>query len=118
MKGNFFFLFHIILGLGTVYRPGETVFLQSVGNKFVFRGTDGTLVDGNDRALSKLIHRFNTIFLSSINASLMLLFFSRSCTFRDRLGPNLLNDMTWLTKCPANPLAIGQYVNNSTKGEI
>lgn len=80
---------------GTVYRPGETVFLQSLGNRFVFRCLDGTLIDGNDRGLSKLVFK--------------------SCTRRDRMGAHLINDMTWLTEKSANPLAIGQYVNNACK---
>lgn len=55
-------------------------------------------------------------YIISFSFQLKLILNLRSCTFRDRLGPNLLNDMTWVTKCPANPLAIGQYVNNSTDG--
>lgn len=82
---------------GTVYRIGETVFLQSLGNKFVFRCVDGTLIDGNDRGLSKLVFK--------------------SCTLRDRVGPHLLNDMTWLTDYTANPLAVGHYVNNADSDE-
>lgn len=42
---------------GTVYRPGDSVFLQSIMNKFVLRCVDGTLVDGNDKGLSRLVYR-------------------------------------------------------------
>uniref|UniRef100_A0A915KTW1 SET domain-containing protein n=1 Tax=Romanomermis culicivorax TaxID=13658 RepID=A0A915KTW1_ROMCU len=90
---------HVVVAFypGTIYRPGEAAFLQSLGNKFVLRCIDGTLIDGNDRGLSKLVFK--------------------SCTLRDRMGKNLLNDMTWLTELPANPLAVGQYVNNAASEE-
>lgn len=77
---------------GTVYSPGEPALLVSLANSFVFRCADGFLIDGNDRRLSKFLYR--------------------SCCYRDRRGPFLTSDMTWLTPRPANPLAIGQYVNN------
>lgn len=79
---------------GTVYSPGEPALLVSLANSFVFRCADGFLVDGNDRRLSKFLYR--------------------SCCYRDRRGPYLTADMTWLTARPANPLAIGQYVNNES----
>uniref|UniRef100_A0A914DXC9 Uncharacterized protein n=1 Tax=Acrobeloides nanus TaxID=290746 RepID=A0A914DXC9_9BILA len=80
---------------GTVYKIGEPIFLQSIANSFVFRCADGTLIDGNDMGISKIIFR--------------------SCTFRDRIGPHLTSDMTWLTSYPVNPLNTGQYVNNHTQ---
>ncbi|KAJ8395608.1 hypothetical protein AAFF_G00030890 [Aldrovandia affinis] len=77
---------------GTVYQRYEPVFFQSICNPFLFRCIDGILIDGNDKGLSKIVHR--------------------SCSGRDRLGPFRLNDITWLTANPENPLAVGQYVNN------
>uniref|UniRef100_A0A8C2VES8 SET domain containing 9 n=1 Tax=Chinchilla lanigera TaxID=34839 RepID=A0A8C2VES8_CHILA len=77
---------------GTVYQKYEPIFFQSIGNPFIFRCLDGTLIDGNDKGISKVVYR--------------------SCSGRDRLGPLKLNDTTWLTSEIHNPLAIGQYVNN------
>lgn len=77
---------------GTIYQPYEPILLQSIGNPFVFRCIDGVLVDGNDKGISKMVFR--------------------SCSGRDRLGPYVTSDTTWLTDTPRNPLAVGQYVNN------
>lgn len=40
----------------------------------------------------------------------------RSCTGRDKVGPMEVADLSWLTTFSANPLNVGQYVNNHTKG--
>ncbi|XP_071117971.1 SET domain-containing protein 9-like [Haliotis cracherodii] len=81
---------------GAVYEQYEPIFFQSLGNPFIFRCIDGVLIDGNDKNLSKFIYK--------------------SCHGRDRMGPILSCDSTWLTEYPHNPLAVGQYVNNqSTK---
>lgn len=77
---------------GTVYQTFEPIFLQSIRNPFVFRCIDGILIDGNDKGISKVVFR--------------------SCSNRDRLGPFMMSDSTWLTSRPLNPLAVGQYVNN------
>ncbi|XP_003470295.1 SET domain-containing protein 9 [Cavia porcellus] len=77
---------------GTVYQKYEPIFFQSIGNPFIFRCLDGTLIDGNDKGISKVVYR--------------------SCSGRDRLGPLKMSDATWLTSEIHNPLAIGQYVNN------
>ncbi|KAK7945822.1 hypothetical protein WMY93_001550 [Mugilogobius chulae] len=77
---------------GTIYQAYEPILLQSICNPFVFRCIDGVLVDGNDKGISKMVFR--------------------SCSARDRLGPFLTSDTSWLTANPLNPLAVGQYVNN------
>ncbi|XP_061587248.1 SET domain-containing protein 9 [Cololabis saira] len=77
---------------GTVYQPYHPILLQSIRNPFVFRCIDGVLIDGNDKGLSRIVFR--------------------SCSGRDRLGPFLTSDTSWLTNSPQNPLAVGQYVNN------
>ncbi|KAF0047198.1 hypothetical protein F2P81_000831 [Scophthalmus maximus] len=77
---------------GTVYQAYEPILLQSIRNPFVFRCIDGVLVDGNDRGISKMVFK--------------------SCSGRDRLGPFMMSDTSWLTATPQNPLAVGQYVNN------
>uniref|UniRef100_A0A667YTV0 SET domain containing 9 n=1 Tax=Myripristis murdjan TaxID=586833 RepID=A0A667YTV0_9TELE len=77
---------------GTVYQAYEPIFFQSIRNPFVFRCIDGVLIDGHDKGISKVVYK--------------------SCSGRDRLGPFLLSDTSWLTASPKNPLAVGQYVNN------
>jgi len=42
---------------GVVYKPGEPLLLQSVGNSFVLRCIDGLHIDGNDRRISAAIYR-------------------------------------------------------------
>lgn len=79
---------------GTVYQTFEPIFLQSISNPFVFRCIDGILIDGNDKGISKMVFK--------------------SCSNRDRLGPFMMSDHSWLTSRPLNPLAVGQYVNNCT----
>ncbi|XP_068594342.1 SET domain-containing protein 9 [Cebidichthys violaceus] len=77
---------------GTVYQAYEPILLQSIRNPFVFRCIDGVLIDGNDKGISKMVFK--------------------SCSGRDRLGPFMMSDTSWLTSTPQNPLAVGQYVNN------
>lgn len=77
---------------GTIYQPYEPILLQSIRNPFVFRCIDGILIDGNDKGISRMVFR--------------------SCSGRDRMGPYLTSDTSWLTDSPQNPLAVGQYVNN------
>ncbi|XP_035526599.1 SET domain-containing protein 9 [Morone saxatilis] len=77
---------------GTVYQAYEPILLQSIRNPFVFRCIDGVLLDGNDKGISRMVFR--------------------SCSGRDRIGPYMMSDTSWLTDSPGNPLAVGQYVNN------
>ncbi|XP_022611098.1 SET domain-containing protein 9 [Seriola dumerili] len=77
---------------GTVYQAYEPILLQSIRNPFVFRCIDGVLIDGNDKGISKMVFK--------------------SCSGRDRIGPFMMSDTSWLTATPQNPLAVGQYVNN------
>ncbi|XP_059200866.1 SET domain-containing protein 9 [Centropristis striata] len=77
---------------GTIYQAHEPILLQSIRNPFVFRCIDGVLIDGNDKGISKMVFK--------------------SCSGRDRIGPFVISDTSWLTATPQNPLAVGQYVNN------
>ncbi|KAM8838939.1 SET domain-containing protein 9 isoform 1-T1 [Synchiropus picturatus] len=77
---------------GTVYQAYEPILLQSIRNPFVFRCIDGILIDGNDKGISKMLYK--------------------SCSARDRVGPFMMSDTSWLSCDPLNPLAVGQYVNN------
>ncbi|XP_072172984.1 uncharacterized protein [Diadema setosum] len=81
---------------GTIYMHSEPMLLQSLGNPFIFRCLDGIHIDGHDKYLSRMIFR--------------------SCAQRDRLGPHVFCDISWLTPCLLNPMAVGQYVNNQYKG--
>jgi len=80
---------------GLVYESFEPIFFQSIKNQFIFRCTDGTLIDGNDRGLSKYLFR--------------------SCRGRDSCWPLPSCDDTWLTPYPSSPINVGQYVNNQSK---
>ena len=44
-------------------------------------------------------------------------YFIRSCVGRERVGETYTSDLTWMSLYPTNPLNVGQYVNNHTKGE-
>ncbi|XP_047445478.1 SET domain-containing protein 9 [Mugil cephalus] len=77
---------------GTIYQPYEPILLQSIRNPFIFRCIDGVLIDGNDKGISKMVFK--------------------SCSGRDGIFPFVTSDTSWLTTCPQNPLAVGQYVNN------
>ncbi|XP_077993808.1 SET domain-containing protein 9-like [Glandiceps talaboti] len=80
---------------GAIYLPYEPILLQSFGNPFIFRCIDGILIDGNDKRLSKVMYR--------------------SCSKRERSGPYMTSDTSWLTPNLLNPMALGQYVNNQSK---
>ena len=43
-------------------------------------------------------------------------FMIRSCAYRDTVDQQLSCDLSWLSGSPVNPLAVGQFVNNRTKG--
>ncbi|KAK7099803.1 SET domain-containing protein 9-like [Littorina saxatilis] len=80
---------------GLIYEQYEPILFQSLGNPFIFRCIDSVLIDGNDKGIAKFLYR--------------------SCHGRDRVGPYIVCDDTWLTDWPLNPLAVGQYVNNHNK---
>ncbi|RDD41470.1 SET domain-containing protein 9 [Trichoplax sp. H2] len=80
---------------GTIYQSHDSMLFQSIRNSFMFRCVDGTIIDGKDHGISKAVYM--------------------SCTKRDILGHHILNDITWLTSNPVNPMAIGQYINNQSK---
>lgn len=42
---------------GTIYRPDEPLFFQSIGNPFILKCVDGVYVDGNHRNISKYIYK-------------------------------------------------------------
>jgi len=80
---------------GSVYRPMDFIFFQSIGNSFIFRCKDRFHIDGKDNGISKSIYK--------------------SCALREKLGTYEMCDMTWLTESPLCIMNIGQYVNNQTQ---
>ena len=81
---------------GTVYRPGDSIFIQSISNSYIFQCADGTFIDGKHNGISGK--------------------FYNSCSERNRLGPHITCDQSWLTLTDlVNPLACGQIVNNGGK---
>ena len=72
---------------GTIYMPGDPLLIQSLGNSFIFRCSDGVLIDGNNKSLSNMIFK----------------------SIAGRLGPNSRN-LSWLDL--TNELAMGQIINN------
>jgi len=86
---------------GTVYRPvQDSIFFQSLSNKYILRCSDGILIDGKGTGLSGSIFR--------------------SCERRDRVpvGGKLVRvaDCSWTRRIgPVNPLNCGQLVNNESE---
>jgi len=84
---------------GVVYQPYHPVLLQSISNPYIFRCSDGTLIDGKFQGISGSI--FNSIH------------------GRDRInGIDPMCDKSWLLlprfpESLVNPLNLGQIVNNS-----
>ena len=77
----------ITLYPGTVYRPSDALFFQSIGNPYIFRCSDGIMVDGNNRGISRSLHK----------------------SLVSRHGPKA-RDVSWLGL--SSSLAIGQIINN------
>jgi len=83
---------------GTVYQPGDPLFLSSLGNSYVLRCFDGLFVDGKHFGLSA------SVFKSMYN------FHRGSCG-------EVVGDNSWLKYSKTtfkNPLAVGQIINNGT----
>ena len=64
---------------GTVYEPGQPLLLQSLGNPFILRCSDGVALDGNHRGLSRVV--FNSLH------------------GRDRIGWMPACDPSWMDRC-------------------
>eukprot|EP00095_Tigriopus_kingsejongensis_P007837 maker-scaffold1517_size37798-snap-gene-0.10 protein:Tk07837 transcript:maker-scaffold1517_size37798-snap-gene-0.10-mRNA-1 annotation:"predicted protein" len=79
---------------GTIYEPFQPILIQSIGNQYILRCIDGINIDGNNRGLSKIVYK--------------------SLYGRERWGWSPICDVSWLHRDykPANPLSIGQIVNN------
>lgn len=84
---------------GTVYQPGDPLFLASIRNAYIIRCFDGLFVDGKHFGLSASVFR-------SMNR------------FHCSNSGQTIADRSWL-KYPSNvvrsPLAVGQIINNATQ---
>lgn len=87
---------------GLVYKPYQPILLASIGNSYIFRCSDGTLIDGKATGLSGL--------------------FYKSIHGRDRFqGYKTICDISWLLHdydYHVNPLSIGQIVNNANDANV
>ncbi|KAI7879555.1 uncharacterized protein EV154DRAFT_524483 [Mucor mucedo] len=81
---------------GTIYMPAEPILFVSLGNQYILKCVDGLYVDGKPTGLSGKVYR--------------------SLYKRENWpGAIQISDWTWLnTDNLANPLAVGQFVNNAT----
>ena len=83
---------------GLIYKPYNPILLASIRNAYIFRCTDGSMIDGKSKGLSK------TMF--------------KSIHGRDRLyGFKPMCDISWIHveyQYHVNPLNIGQIVNNQS----
>lgn len=83
---------------GTLYMPSEPILFVSISNQYILKCVDGIYVDGKPRGLSKRVYK---------------------SLFRRENWPGAIqiSDWTWMNEDDtklSNPLAIGQYANNST----
>lgn len=104
MKGNVEFGSLVAIYPGTIYERSDPIFIQSFGNKFILKRKDLSLIDGNDRGISRYIYN--------------------SSVFKNGLNQNndYYADLSWLhyyendlTKIK-NPLGIGHYINSTKNG--
>lgn len=105
---------------GTLYRPGEAIFFNSIQNRYILKCNDGVYVDGKAKGLSGSIFR-------SVNArdnypgiiptadTTWMVDWNLELGKADELGlakPGITGIGTEILR---NPLAVGQIVNNGTK---
>ena len=85
---------------GLVYQPWDKILLASIKNAYIFRCSDGVMLDGKPKGLSKYLYK-------SIHG-------------RDRMnGFEPICDVSWMLddyNYHVNPLNIGQIVNNHKNG--
>ena len=84
---------------GLIYRPYNPILLASIRNAYIFRCSDGTMLDGKSKGLSKIMYK-------SIHGRERLYGFKPMC------------DISWLHddySLHVNPLNIGQIVNNQSQ---
>lgn len=83
---------------GTVYLPYESILFQSISNQYLFKCSDGILIDGNNRGLSKIVYK--------------------SCEGRDRTSQQPSADLSWIESLdPAVCINVGQFVNNRSQSK-
>ena len=83
---------------GLIYKPFNPILLVSIRNAYIFRCSDGIMIDGKAKGLSRTMYK-------SIHGRERLYGFKPMC------------DISWINdkyKYHANPLNIGQIVNNQS----
>ncbi|KAG0366482.1 SET domain-containing protein 9 [Gamsiella multidivaricata] len=102
---------------GTLYRPGEAIFFNSIHNRYILKCNDGVYVDGKAKGLSGSIFRSangrdnypgitptaNTTWMKDWN------------NIRSENSGAVESCLRISTGIIKNPLAVGQIVNNSTR---
>lgn len=77
---------------GTIYNPGDSALLVSLGNQFMFRCADYVTIDGNDRALSKSIFRLIRILCTCFCCNTLAQCMVGCCRFRIFTSKHFLKD--------------------------
>ncbi|KAF9185845.1 SET domain-containing protein 9 [Haplosporangium sp. Z 11] len=105
---------------GTLYRPGEAIFFNSIYNWYILKCQDGVYVDGKAKGLSGSIFRSangrdNYPGVTPTADTTWMLDWSTSITAMaaQRAGAKMCVSIG--TACLKNPLAVGQIINNGTK---
>ncbi|KAF9986983.1 SET domain-containing protein 9 [Modicella reniformis] len=106
---------------GTLYRPGEAIFFNSIQNRYILKCNDGVYVDGKAKGLSGSIFRsangrdnYPGITPTADTTWMMDWNFqhSKKAAVSGQEVPGVTRIGSVLLK---NPLAVGQIVNNGTK---
>jgi hypothetical protein len=102
---------------GTVYARDEPTFIPSIGNKFMLQRKDSYLIDGNDRYISKIIHksccrreRYYHVnekrYIDQADDSWLKFYYHKS-------HQDFINSGHPSPSVIYNPYAIGHYINSS-----
>lgn len=89
---------------GTVYERSDPIFIQSFRNKFILKRKDLSLIDGNDRGISRYMYK-STVYKYGLTQN-----------------DEYFADLTWLDFYKndlskiKNPLGIGHYINSTKNG--
>ncbi|KAG0255069.1 SET domain-containing protein 9 [Mortierella polycephala] len=105
---------------GTLYRPGEAIFFNSIHNRYILKCQDGVYVDGKAKGLSGWIFRSvngrdNYPGITPTADTTWMLDWSAFFTTAaaQRAGAKTCDSIG--TACLKNPLAVGQIINNGTR---
>ncbi|KAF9112008.1 SET domain-containing protein 9 [Mortierella sp. AM989] len=108
---------------GTLYRPGEAIFFNSINNRYILKCNDGVYVDGKAKGLSGSIFRSingrdNYPGITPTADTTWMVDWTNKAQIRK--GKDTVTESEVATAAAAgtciikNPLAVGQIVNNGT----